>query len=163
MGQQWLHKKCWPFVCSDFYNLISTFYEWSIYTRSINVSFVTLIPKKETPTNVSDCRPISPLNCTIKIITKLLANTLQNKIMELIHLNQYGFIKARTIQDCLAWSFECLHMCHKSKKDLILLMLDFEKALDKVKHEFMLHVMKHKGLGDKWVSWMNAIFSSGTS
>lgn len=31
--------------------------------------------------------------------------------------NQYGFIKTRTIQDCLSWTFEYLHICHKTKKE----------------------------------------------
>ena len=105
--------------------------------------------KKDRPSIVSDYRPISLLNCSIKLITKLLANRLQRRIMELIHLNQYGFIKIRTIQDCLAQSFQYLHMCYKSKKDLIILKLYFEKAFDKVEHQFMLDVMKHKSFGPR--------------
>jgi hypothetical protein len=42
----------------------------------------------------------------VKLITKVLANILQPFITKLVHTNQYGFIKTRTIQDCLAWSLE---------------------------------------------------------
>jgi hypothetical protein len=58
--------------------------------------------KKYGPRRVSDYRPISLLNISIKIITKLLANRLHVVIVQLIHKNQYGFIQSRTIQDCLA-------------------------------------------------------------
>ena len=47
---------------------------------------------------------ITLLNCCLKIITKILANRLQKVILKIIHRNQYGFLKGRTIQDCLAWS-----------------------------------------------------------
>jgi len=39
---------------------------------------------------------------SVKLVTKLLANRLQPLIAKLIHVNQYGFIKSRSIQDCLA-------------------------------------------------------------
>jgi hypothetical protein len=59
---------------------------------------------------VSDFRPISLLNNSAKLITKLLANRLQLVLPSPIHKNQYGFIKNRTIQDCVAWALEYLHV-----------------------------------------------------
>jgi hypothetical protein len=55
----------------------------------------------EGPNRVSDYRPISLLNSSMKIIMKLLANRIQEVIMKMVHTNQYGFIKTRTVQDCL--------------------------------------------------------------
>jgi hypothetical protein len=81
----------------------------------------------------------------------------------LLHKNQYGFIKKRTIQDCIAWALEYLHSCHQSKKELLILKLDFEKAFDKVEHEYMIQIMQHKGFPPKWIEWMKSIFNSSTS
>lgn len=83
-------KKCWPIIVQDFYALCTLFYEGGIYTQSINGSYVTLVPKKDAPTLVGDFRPISLLNSSIKLITKLLANKLQSVILWLVHTNQYG-------------------------------------------------------------------------
>ena len=99
----------------------------------------------------------------MKIITKLLANRLHSVIQTLIHKNQYGFIQSRTVQDCVAWALEYLHLCRKSNKQLLILKLDFEKAFDKVEHSAMLNIMQHKDFGPKWLQWMSMIFSSGTS
>jgi hypothetical protein len=156
-------RKCWPVIASDFYELCDKFYEGSICMESFNGSYVTLIPKHSSPTSVGDYRPISLLNTSMKVLTKILANRLQLVISKLVHQNQYGFLKARTIQDCLAWAFEYISICHKSGKELVILKLDFEKAFDKLEHAAIIDILRHKGFGDRWLHWISLILGSGTS
>jgi hypothetical protein len=77
-----------------------------------------------------------------------------------IHQNQYGFLKNRSIQDCLPWSFEYLHLYQKSKKQLVFLKWILKKAFDKVEHEVIIQVMRHKCFPAKWIQ---GVLSSGTS
>ena len=84
-------------------------------------------------------------------------------ILCIIHRNQYGFLKGRTIQDCLAWAFEYIYQCQASKKEIVLLKLDFAKAFDTIDHAAMLTKMKNMGFNDKWLGWVQCIFGSGES
>jgi hypothetical protein len=156
-------KKCWNVIKSNFYDLCSGFYDHDICLQSINGSCITLIQKIDKSSRVGDFRPISLLNNSIKLLTKLLANRLQKVILRSVHQNKYGFIKGRSIQDCLVWSFEYLHLCHKSKKELVILKLDFKKAFDKVELEVISLVLQHKGFPQKWLAWIWDILASGTS
>ena len=62
-------KKCWPFIRNDFYSLCSEFYSGAADLESINMSFITLVPKKPQPETVNDFRLISLLNIGLKLLT----------------------------------------------------------------------------------------------
>ena len=73
-------KKCWPLIKEDFYALCQDFYDCNINLESINNSYITLVPKVPTLETVNDFKPISLLNCSIKLLTKILAERLQKVI-----------------------------------------------------------------------------------
>jgi retron-type reverse transcriptase len=145
------------------YKLCFDFFHHQADLKSINHSYITLVPKKDNPEKVNDFRPISLLNSSINMVTKLLANRLQTLAMEIVHENQYGFIKGKTIQDCLGWAFEFLHQCHHSRREIIILKLDFEKAFDLIEHSAVLAMLQAKGFPQKWIMWINELLSSETS
>jgi retron-type reverse transcriptase len=92
-----------------------------------------------------------------------LANRLQQVILSVVHQNQYGFIRGRNIQDCLAWAFQFLHLCHHTKKKIVIVKLDFEKAFDKLEHLVILEMLRDKGFSPRWIQWIESILSSASS
>jgi hypothetical protein len=125
-------KRCWPIVQNEFYRLAADFYNGTLRMENINGSYITLVPKKSAPLTVNDFRPIFVTNVCLKFLTKIATNHLQDKILSCLHKNQYGFLRSRSIQDCLAWSFEYLYLCHASKKPIVIIKLYFSKAFDTI-------------------------------
>lgn len=82
---------------------------------------------------------------------KLLANMLQKIILRTVHHNHYGFLKGRTINDCLARVFKYIHQCQASKQEIVLLKLDFAKAFDMVEHLAIIQIMRSMGFNEKWI------------
>lgn len=156
-------KSCWPIISQDFYRLAAQFHAELADLQCINSSYITLVPKKANPECVNDFRPISLMSICLKFLTKLMADRLQGVIKKVVHENQYGFIKGRTIQHCLAWSFEYIHQCQQSKQEILILKLDFEKAFDTIEHITILRIMEQMGFPTKWLNWVRMVFDSASS
>jgi hypothetical protein len=81
----------------------------------------------------------------------------------MVHINQYGFLRSRTIQDCIAWAYEYIHQCQQTKKEILVLKLDFAKAFDTIEHSALLKILECQGFDLKWLSMIKSILGSGTS
>jgi hypothetical protein len=63
----------------------------------------------------------------------------------------------------LGWTFEYLHICHTSKKPIIILKIDFEKAFDKVEYNVIISMLTAKGFGPKWIAMVKSILHSAST
>lgn len=67
------------------------------------------------------------------------------------------------MHDCLAWAFEYISICKRTKKEMVIVKLDFEKAFDRVEYQAILQILQHKGFPQKWILWIKDILGSATS
>ena len=123
-------------------------------------SFITLVPKKEVPNTMSDFLPISLINCSFKVLSKLLTNRMTEVMDKLISNIQTWFRKGRQIIEGILITNEVVHSLLTKKCDGIIVKLDFVKTFESVDWEFLINTLEHMGFGKKWCSWIQSIRST---
>lgn len=92
-------KSGWDIIKDDIFGIVQKFWSTAKLSKGSNTTFIALIPKLEIPNGFNDFRPISMVGVTYKIISKLLAQRLQQVMNHLIGPHQSSFIKGRQILD----------------------------------------------------------------
>ncbi|GKA57981.1 RNA-directed DNA polymerase, eukaryota, reverse transcriptase zinc-binding domain protein [Tanacetum coccineum] len=105
---------------------------------------------------VKDFRPISLVGSLYKIISKILANRLVGVLSDIVSDVQSAFIAERQILHGPFILNEVLRWCKVKKKQALIFKVDFEKAYDSVRWDFLDEVLSKFGFGDKWRKWIQA-------
>ncbi|CAL5336186.1 unnamed protein product [Camellia sinensis] len=153
-------QKCWSIMKGDFMQLFQEFHRNGKLAKGVNSSFITLIPKKKNPLDLSDFRPISLVSSIYKVLAKVLSRRIRQVLPKLIGEVQTAFLSGRCILDGVLIANEVVDWWRKSKKKGVILKLDFEKAYDSVNWEFLLSMMENFGFGVKWVGWIRSCIST---
>ncbi|CAL5361639.1 unnamed protein product [Camellia sinensis] len=153
-------QKCWSIMKGEFMQLFQEFHRNGKLAKGVNSSFITLIPKKKNPLDLSDFRPISLVSSIYKVLAKVLSRRIRQVLPKLIGEVQTAFLSGRCILDGVLIANEVVDWWRKTKKKGIILKLDFEKAYDSVNWEFLLSMMENFGFGDKWVGWIRSCIST---
>jgi hypothetical protein len=128
--------------------------------KSINSTFISLIPKVHRAKEIKDFHPISLVGGVYKIIAKVLANRMRRVMGRIISKPQNAFVKGRQILDLVLIANECLNRMLKSEEPGVLCKLDMEKAYDHVDWNFLLYLLRRCGFREKWCSWIKHCISS---
>ena len=137
-------------------------------TENQRHGIISLIPKPNKDLReLTNWRPLSLLNADYKILTKALSNRLKLTLPEIINPDQIGYMKNRYCGENTRLISDIIEYCQLYKKPGVLLLVDFEKAFDTVRWQFLLRVLDNFNFGCNFISWIkviyNDIFSSITN
>nr|GEX72817.1 RNA-directed DNA polymerase, eukaryota, reverse transcriptase zinc-binding domain protein [Tanacetum cinerariifolium] len=150
----------WYLIHGDVVAAVRYFFLHTIILKGCNLSFIALIPKTPNVNLVNDFRPISLIESLYKIIAKFLANRLVGVLDDIVNEVQSAFIKDRQILDGPFILNEVLQWCKTKKKQALIFKVNFEKAYDSVRWDFLNEVLRKFGFGDKWCKWIQCCLKS---
>nr|GEU77674.1 RNA-directed DNA polymerase, eukaryota [Tanacetum cinerariifolium] len=117
-------KKYLDLIGSDFCDAVEYFFVNGSFPKGCNSSFVALI------------RRLAPV------------------IVDLIFDTQSAFVAGRQILDGPFILDEILHWCKRKKKQAMFFKVDFDKAYDSVRWDYLLEVLEAFGFGQIWCNWI---------
>ena len=155
------YRRYWDTIEKYVVDAVSYFFTSGTFSKGGNASFIALIPKMQDAKVVKDYRPISLIGSMYKIIAEILANRLVRVLGDLVNEVQSAFIANRQILDGPFILDELIHWCNSKKKETMIFKVDFEKAYDSVRWDYLDDVLNKFGFGSKWRDWIhNCLHSS---
>ncbi|MCI02774.1 cysteine-rich receptor-like protein kinase [Trifolium medium] len=118
-----------------------------------NSTFIALIPKIDN----------SLVGSLYKILAKVLANRLRLVIGSVISESQTAFVRDRQILDGILIVNEVVDEARRSKKELMLFKVDFEKAYDSVDWGYLDVVMGRISFPTLWRKWIKECVCTATA
>lgn len=108
--------------------------------KSVNDTYIILIPKIKKPKRVTKFKPISICNVLYKMVAKVLTNRLKQVLPVIISPNQSAFIPWRITTYNIHMTYETLHTLntHNTKKKK---KRHISKAYDRVEWSFLKTMM----------------------
>ena len=94
-----------------------------------------------------------------KIFAKVIANRMREVLKEVIENDQQGFIKEGEILGNLVLVKEIIKYCEEENVDAALVLMDFEKAFDRVDREAMMSVLESMGFGEEFCSFIRTMYT----
>lgn len=147
-------KTHWDKVGSLVITAVHFFFAHGFMLKDWNRTFLVLIPKIQSPSQVSHFRPIGLCNVIYKCITKCLTHRLRSVLPSLISVTQNAFVPDRLMSDEFLITHELLSLVNRTsarKKFFAVIKLDMNKAYDRVRWEFLFQSLKAFGFPPYWV------------
>jgi exonuclease III len=146
------YQELWEDLEFDIFNFVAEAINQAHISAELNINKIALLPKTADRLRIQNYRPISLLNTLYKVVAKVYANRMKPLLHHWILPSQTGFVPNRCILDNIFLAFEAIEWTQENNQDLSMLLLDFEKAYDRVNWTFLRQTMEKMGFEDQWIT-----------
>ncbi|WVZ53334.1 hypothetical protein U9M48_004295 [Paspalum notatum var. saurae] len=156
--RQYFEKHAWVCVSEQF---DVRYHKGNLELNRLNFANIILIPKVGEASKIQQYRPICLLNVSFKIFTKVATNRIIKVAHKIIRPSQTAFLPGRNIMEGAVVLHETLHELHKKNLNGVIFKIDFEKAYDKVRWDFLQQTLRMKGFSATWCNWIRSFVQGG--
>ncbi|OMO87284.1 reverse transcriptase [Corchorus capsularis] len=138
-----IEEKQWETVKETVFNFVAMAFANQRVDLNVLHAHMVLIPKGNCPTTVKDFRPITLLNTSYKILSKVIVNRLRPILQRIIRPFRNSFLAGRSTTDNILITQEIVHslMGRKGSKGAVIAKIDLQKAYDNVSWSFLREVL----------------------
>ena len=140
-------------------NMFHDLHKGDLSLFSLNFGVITLLPKTQEASKIQQYRPICLLNISFKIFTKVATTRINSVANHIVSPSQTAFMRGRNILEGVVILHEIVHELHRKNLSGVIFKIDFEKAYDKVKWNFLIQTLRTKGFSQKWIEWIKSFIS----
>ena len=109
-------------------------------------------------TNLSNYRPISLFNTNYNIFTAILQKRLSDAMDKHIQKTQYGFRRKKGTAQAIHYVRRIIEKGEMTRTSTLLVLLDWEKAFDKVKHAMLLTALERMNVPTKIIAIIKELY-----
>lgn len=125
------YLEAWSIVGEDTIKAVRECFTTCFFLKMLNVTTIALLPKTPGADLLSSFRPVSCCTTVYKVIARLLKNKLKLFILDVVQINQVGFIKGGLLCENVILASELVEGFHKlGEKRRGCLQIDITKAFD---------------------------------
>lgn len=139
-------------LAKEIHKLILNIWEKEVIPNEWKEAIVIPIHKKGDKKECTNYRGISLLNCTYKVLSKILQKRLEEYTSNIIGEHQAGFTRGRSTTDQIFILKEAIAKYYEFNKSFLCLFIDFSKAYDSISRRRLWKIMEKYGIPKKLIN-----------
>ena len=151
------YKMYWDVLKAPLLRVYNTSFESGEMSYTQYLAIIILLYKKGVRELLKNWRPISLINVDTKLLSKIFANRVKQVLPEIIHTDQKGCIQGRFIGQNIRLVEDIIN---EMDEDKIILLLDQEKAFDRVEWDWLFKVLHAFSFGEKIIKWLKIMYKN---